>query len=163
MLSPMTNLRKRRVNRTLHGRSVYRPKDVRGHNVFKGYSTPGTGDGVDLFGPAGEAVYAPFAGVVYSHGADTQTLENIYLHRPANKPRGIAEAWAVLAHIDTSKANAEMKPGTVVAAGEVVGHLRGDLRDPHLHYELWLGGKALSAPTGKTYRDKLANLCGLPA
>jgi murein DD-endopeptidase MepM/ murein hydrolase activator NlpD len=162
MLSPVTHLRKRRVNRTLHGRSRYRQTNVPGHNIFKGFSHPGIGDGVDLFGPAGEEVFSPFAGVVYSHGADTQTLENVYLHRPANKRAGVSEAWAVMAHIDTSMAEAEMAPGTRVEAGQLVGQLRGDLKDPHLHFELWLGGAAVNAPTPAKLRNKIADLCGLP-
>lgn len=55
LLSPMPSLdlRRLRLNRTLHGRSVYRPQDVPGHNVVKGYSTPGVGDALDLFCAAG--------------------------------------------------------------------------------------------------------------
>ena len=120
MVSPMSNLRKRRVNRTLHGRSVYRPRSVRGHNVYKGYSTPGVGDAVDLFGSAGERVVAPFSGVVYSHGFDMQTREYIYLYRPANARKGEKEAWAVLAHIDTSRARNEMEPPHMVAIQEKI-------------------------------------------
>ena len=132
MLSPIADLLKRKLNVTLHGRSVYRPKHVKGHNCFKGYSHPGTGDAVDLFAPAKTPVVAPFDGIQTLWAHDMEKIEVIYLWRPADKKAGVQEATAVLAHINATHEGV----GIAVKAGEVVGHVRGDLKDPHLHFEL---------------------------
>lgn len=70
-----------RVNATLHGRSVHRPVDVPGHNVFKGYSTwetnghVGVGDAVDLFAAPGAPVYAMHDGTITDWRNDASRLE----------------------------------------------------------------------------------------
>ena len=137
---PIYDMKNRRINNTLHGRSVYRPANVSGHNVFKGYTTPGHGAGLDLFGPTGTPVLACFDGKQVSWRNDTTKLEVIYLQ--ATDGSG---AVAVYAHINACY-EAQNK---AVTAGEVVGWLRGDLNDPHLHFEYWPtgSGKALAART----------------
>jgi murein DD-endopeptidase MepM/ murein hydrolase activator NlpD len=156
MLAPIRDFLRRRVNQTLHGRSVYRSADVPGHNVFKGYGTwsgnghKGVGDGLDLFAPAGTPVYAPFDGVQVRWDNDTSKLEVIYLQRADG-------AVAVLAHINATHEG----EGVAVKAGEIVGTVRGDLGDPHLHYELWMGGKAVSARSARKLQQRLAQICGM--
>jgi len=153
MLTPITDLKKRRINKTLHGRSVYRPKNVSGHNVFMGYSSPGTGDALDLFAAGGTEVYAPFDGVQTRWLHDTEKIEVIYLERADG-------AIAVLAHINAYHEGTGIK----VKAGEVVGWVRKDLKDPHLHFELKMpkdGGYSLAGKTPATLRKKLMQLCGM--
>lgn len=144
---PITDLPNRRVNRTLHGRSVYRPQDVPGHNVFKGYTVPGTGDGVDLFGAAGTDVLALGDCQQVRHSNDASRLEVIYLQ---------GDGWlGVYAHINATRTGT----GSSYQAGAVVGKLRSDLGDPHLHFELWIGGTAVSAPTPAEYLKHLCDAC----
>jgi murein DD-endopeptidase MepM/ murein hydrolase activator NlpD len=155
MLTPISKLKERRVNSTLHGRSIPRPVDVPGHNVFKGFGTwaqsgKAVGDAVDLFAPAGTPVVAPFDGVQAIWSNAGSKLEVVYLVRADG-------ATAVLAHIEAT----HRRRGVPVKAGEVVGHVRGDLKDPHLHYELWMGGKAVSAATPAKLRQKIAEICGM--
>jgi murein DD-endopeptidase MepM/ murein hydrolase activator NlpD len=146
MIAPISNFMSRRLNKTLHGRSVYRKQNVSGHNCFKGFTTPGVGDGIDLFGPAGESVYAIEDCTQTRWSNDTTKLEVIYL---------TGKNWvAVYAHIDATHEGTGMK----IMRGEEVGKIRGDLYDPHLHFELWINGRSLSARTSKDLQvmtDKL--------
>lgn len=141
-----------RYNNTLHGRSVYRPQDIPGHNVFKGYSTwasnghRGVGDGLDCFGPARTPVYAMHDGVQTVWRNDTQKLEVIYI-----EGGGITTVYA---HIDAT----HEATGVRIKRGELVGYVRGDLKDPHLHLEVWVDGKAVSSGTPATLATKLIAL-----
>jgi murein DD-endopeptidase MepM/ murein hydrolase activator NlpD len=157
MLSPISDLKKRRINKTLHGRSVYRPRDVPGHNVFLGYSTwaanghVGVGDGLDLFAVGGAPVYAPFDGVQTRWLHDATRLEVIYLERADG-------ATAVLAHVNAKHEGTGIK----VQAGEIVGWVRKDLSDPHLHFELRMPGpKPLTGKTPAQMKKALLALCGI--
>jgi hypothetical protein len=153
-VEPIGDMSSRRTNVTLHGRSVHRPENVSGHNVFKGYSTwaenghHGVGDGVDLFAEAGTEVYAIADGVQTKWQGDATRKEVIYLE---------GEDWlAVYAHINAAKEGTNLK----VAKGELVGKVRSDLSDPHVHFELWLGGSAVHARTSGGLRDTMrAKLC----
>ena len=155
---PILHLATRRVNATLHGRSVHRPVDVPGHNVFKGYGIwsvnghVGVGDAVDLFGDAGEAVFAIADGVQVQWQGDTTRKERVYI---AGHVNGMAYI-AVYAHINAVQEGQNIP----VKRGTIVGHLRSDLADPHLHFELWLAGNTLHAPTPDALRDKIAAKCG---
>lgn len=143
---PLAGLDHCRVNNTLHGRSVHRPADVPGHNVFKGYNAPGTGDAVDLFCPAGSPVVAIADCKQTRHSNDATRLEVVYLE---------GDGWlAVYAHINAMQEGT----GDRLRAGQVVGHVRGDLDDPHLHFELWCNGQAMHAPTPAGLRSKLVAL-----
>lgn len=139
---PIERFATARINESLHGRSVHRPSDVPGHNVFKGYNHPGTGDALDLFAPAGTPVAAICDGAVTLWSNDTEKREVVYLEAP-----GVV---AVYAHIDYLP-RPERIPRPVIR-GEMIGLVRGDLSDPHLHFELWRDGVALSAPTPSALR-----------
>lgn len=136
-----------RLNRTLHGRSVYRRKDVPGHNVVYGYSRPGTGDGVDLFVAAGTEVHAMHDGQV-SRIADRQgKLACVYVQG--------ADVLTVYAHLSIKPS---LDKGDMVRRGQVIGYVGRKLKDPHLHLEVIIDGKPLAAPTAADYADKLAEL-----
>ena len=155
MIAPVSNLLTRRTNRTLHGRSVWRKQDVPGHNVFKGYNTPGVGDGVDLFGAAGTPVYACWDGRVIERRGEGTKTEVIYIKRADG-------AVAVYGHIKAS-----VREGETVWAGQEVGVMNWLLNDPHLHFECWMGGAAVTAKPrvfgnkGNALRDRIAEICGV--
>ncbi|OPZ92218.1 MAG: Peptidase family M23 [Firmicutes bacterium ADurb.Bin419] len=146
MIAPISDFKNRRVNTTLHGRSVYRKQDIPGHNVFKGYSTPGTGDALDIYASSGTEVYAIEDCTQTLWQNDTTKKEVIYL---------TGDNWvAVYAHIDASYEGTNIK----IKEGAVVGHVRGDLTDHHLHFELWINGKSISADTPSKLLVKMAQI-----
>jgi len=154
-IEPIRHMGARPVNLTLHGRSVHRPVDVPGHNVFRGYTTwannghVGVGDGVDLAGAAGTEVYALADGVQTEWRNDMKREEVITVE---------GEGWlATYAHVNAT----HEAVGIRVQQGEVVGRLRGDLASPHLHFELWLGGTAVHAPRPAQLRDLMRARLGL--
>ena len=142
-----------RVNRTLHGRSVYRPADVPGHNVFHGYNRPGWGDGVDLFCLGGTPVRAMEDCRQEMHQGDGTRKEVITL-------RG-AGLLVVYAHISAKYGGR----GAGWRQGDVVGWVRKELGDPHLHLEVFevRGGAEhpLTGATAQRYLARLRALCGL--
>jgi murein DD-endopeptidase MepM/ murein hydrolase activator NlpD len=149
LIAPMTDFEGRRINNTLHGRSVYRSRDVPGHNVFKGWSTwasnghKGVGAGLDVGGKGWvDPVLAICDGELYNWRNDTSKLEVVYLRAPG--------VDAVYAHINFQP---ERTLPARVKQGESIGVVRGDLNWPHLHFELWLNGKAVAAPTPRQLRD----------
>ena len=156
LLEPIKDISTRRTNATLHGRSIYRPEDVPGHNVFAGWQTwadnghHAVGDAVDLFAAGMTPVYAIADGTQTVWRNDTQKTEVIYLE---------GAGWmAVYAHINATHEGT----GMGIPAGGIVGYVRTDLADPHLHFELWLDGKVVSAPTSKGLRNEVAALCKPP-
>lgn len=137
MISPIKNgIANRRYNKTLHGRSVYRKTDVPGHNVVLGYSRPGAGDGLDIFVPAGEPVFAMHDGRINRIADRGGRLACIYV---AGK-----SMTTVYAHLHIHE---RIKLGMVVREGECVGWVGRKLADPHLHLEVWMDGKCISAKT----------------
>ncbi len=145
---PLSAFSTRRVNTTLHGRSVHRPEDVPGHNVFRGYNAPGTGDALDVFCAGGTPVVALADCVQTRHSNDGTRKEVIYLQ---------GDGWlAVYAHIDAASGNT----GTSYQAGDEVGRVRGDLTDPHLHFELWRDGqeRAVNAATPRGLQAAMAGM-----
>ena len=50
----------------------------------------------------------------------------------------------VYAHINIKPA---LQLGSRVQAGQVIGYVDRKLKDPHLHLEVWMDGKALAART----------------
>jgi murein DD-endopeptidase MepM/ murein hydrolase activator NlpD len=146
-VEPIKDMDSLRLNNSLHGRSVHRKEHVRKHNVFKGYLNPGTGDAIDLFCKKGEPVRSIADGVQITHRADEEKEEVIYVQ---------GSDWlAVYAHINATRNGANHK----FKQGEIVGTVRGDLNDPHLHFELWLDGKAVHAPSpGKLRMEMMARL-----
>lgn len=149
LVPPIDSFTLRRVNNTLHGRSVYRPEDVPGHNCFRGYSewdrngNIGVGDALDLFSAKKAPVYAIGDCTQTRWKNDATRLEVIYLE---------GDNWvAVYAHINATHEGTGIK----LKAGDIVGHVRGDLSDPHLHFELWVDGKAIAASTAKMLQTKM--------
>jgi len=148
---PISGFAGRRINQTLHGRSVYRKTDVPGHNVFKGYNHPGTGDALDLAGDGWTTpVVAVCDGAITRWQFDTDRKEVIYFEGVEDN----RQILAVYAHIDR---NESIKLGARVAKGTQLGVLRGDLNDPHLHFELWVGvtGLAVAGPTPEALRRNM--------
>jgi murein DD-endopeptidase MepM/ murein hydrolase activator NlpD len=140
-----------RVNRTLHGRSVYRKIDVPGHNVVNGYSRPGTKDGVDLFCPAGTPVMATHAGVVTRVADRDGLLGCIYIK---GQVRG-HEVLVVLAHLHIKDA---VVFGSDIEDGQIVGYVGRKLKDPHLHLEVVIDGVPISGRTAKKYVAELVKI-----
>jgi murein DD-endopeptidase MepM/ murein hydrolase activator NlpD len=144
------NLLGRRVNRTLHGRSKYRPANVSGHNVVRGYNHAGTGDAVDLFGNAGEPIYAMLDGRVTAITDGNGRLSAVYI------------SGKVGSHlVDTISAHVRLKDGLhvgqAVHRGEVIGYIGRELVDPHLHLEVWIGGAALAAKDAAGLAKKISD------
>lgn len=149
------NITKCRLNVTLHGRSRYRRKNVSGHNVIKGYLVPGTGDALDIFIPpdrpadAGAPVYATHDGVVTHIGDRYGKLACLYLEGKV----GNRKVTSVYAHVNYKSG---VLVGSKIGRGQVIGYIDDDLRDPHLHFELWDNGSALTARTPLELARKMA-------
>jgi murein DD-endopeptidase MepM/ murein hydrolase activator NlpD len=147
---PSLDLRRLRVNKTLHGRSVYRPDDVPGHNVIHGYLHPGTGDALDLFCPAGTPVRAMHDGRVSRIVDRTGKLGCVYL---------VSTRWlTVYAHLHVRE---ELRVGDLLDAGTLIGWVGRLVNDPHLHLEVWQRDDrwhAISAPTPAQLRQKIIGL-----
>lgn len=146
------NLAAMRVNRTLHGRSRWRKINVEGHNVYKGYNTPGTGDGVDYFCAAGTQIKSMIDGKVTHIGERNGVLSCMYIE-------GIHEGH----NITIVYAHVSIKPSILkrseVKRGMIVGFVGKLLKDPHLHMEVWIDGVALNDKTPKGLAAKIAGLC----
>ena len=134
---PMSNLAARAINETLHGRSVYRPVDVPGHNVFDGYSEwetnggHGVGDAIDFAAAPREPVLALGDATQTLWRNDATCLEYVQLQGVT----ATGQKWrATYAHINAT----HEATGIKITAGETVGLVRGDLSEPHLHFELWM-------------------------
>lgn len=129
-----------RLNRTLHGRSKFRIKDVPGHNVVKGNSKPGHGDGLDCFLPVGTEITATHTGEITYVGDTKEKLSAMYLEGVQNGH----EITTVYAHL---KYKPDLKAGRHIIAGQVVGWVDRKLKDPHLHVEIWIDDQALAEST----------------
>lgn len=138
----------RRLNRTLHGRSVHRKEDVPGHNVILGYSRPGIGDALDLFAAAGEPVYSMHSGRVVRVADRDGRLSCVYVSG--------AGITTVYAHLNIRE---RIKQGAVVSEGEIIGWVGKKLADPHLHLEVWVGGRSVSARKPVLLAERIASLC----
>jgi murein DD-endopeptidase MepM/ murein hydrolase activator NlpD len=150
MTSPLSGgILGRRYNRTLHGRSVYRPKDVPGHNVILGYSRPGTGDALDVFVPAGEPVFAMHDGRINRIADRGGRLSCVYV-----AGKGVTTVYAHL-HI-----RERIKLGMRIHERELIGWVGRVLRDPHLHLEVWIGGRAVSARRPSELALKMSEATG---
>ncbi|MEN6521277.1 MAG: M23 family metallopeptidase [Armatimonadota bacterium] len=148
MVSPIKGgIANRRYNKTLHGRSVYRKMDVPGHNVVLGYSSPGVGDGLDIFTNAGEPVFAMHGGRINRIADRNGRLACIYI---AGK-----DMTTVYAHLHIHE---KIRLGTVVREGECIGWVGRKLKDPHLHLEAWTGGKCISAKTPAQLAVKIGQI-----
>jgi len=147
LVAPIERFATARVNRTLHGRSVYRDSNVPGHNVFRGWSTwaqnghTGVGAGLDIMGQGWRTPVVAICDCTQTLWRNDATkLEVIYIEAP-----GVV---AVYAHINARHEGT----GKRWRKGETIGVVRGDLGDPHLHFELWLDGKAVAAPSPEKLR-----------
>lgn len=139
------DITKLRVNRTLHGRSVYRVKDVPGHNCFKGYNHPGTGDGLDVFAPAGTPIYSPITGTITNLMDLGGSREGVYI-----AGNGYT---VVMAHLHLRDG---IQTGVSVQPGDTIGYVGRKISDPHIHIEVWAGAKALSARTARALSKLIA-------
>lgn len=137
----------RRYNRTLHGRSVHRKIDVPGHNVVVGYSRPGTGDALDIFARAGEPVFAMHDGKIDRLADRDGRLSCIYVTGNATT--------TVYAHLHIKET---VKLGMQVHKGELIGWVGRKLWDPHLHLEVWLDEKVVSAKTPELLAAQIEEL-----
>jgi murein DD-endopeptidase MepM/ murein hydrolase activator NlpD len=158
LVPPIEGFATETINTTLHGRSVYRSQDVPGHNVFKGWETwannghVGVGDGLDVEGVGWRTpVVAVCDGVQTVFRNDMTKLEVVYIEGD-----GVV---AVYAHINAAYEGT----GKRWKQGETIGVLRGDLNWPHVHFELWLDGKAVSDPTPEGLRAKMLGLFAPPS
>ncbi|NQV71798.1 aminotransferase class III-fold pyridoxal phosphate-dependent enzyme [bacterium] len=95
--------------------------------------------GVDLFRPAGAAVYAPLHGTVHSSCAHHELFDYggciVLEHRPKNGP----VFWTLYGHLSYNSA-VSAKKGTAVVAGEPFAEL-GSYEEnggwvPHLHFQI---------------------------
>ncbi len=95
--------------------------------------------GLDLFMPAGTPVFTPLDAVVKSVEIETAPLSYGGLialkHRPEGCPPFVT-LWGHMAH-ESVRA---LKPGQVLKAGDLVGHM-GDIHEnggwtPHLHFQI---------------------------
>ncbi|MCG8458920.1 MAG: aminotransferase class III-fold pyridoxal phosphate-dependent enzyme [Holophagales bacterium] len=100
--------------------------------------------GIDLFQPAGSAVYAPLAGTIHSLADNDQPFDyggTLVLEHRVSDDRGELVFYSLYGHL--SKASLEGKfEGMVVEEGDELGHL-GEVGEnggwaPHLHYQLTL-------------------------
>ena len=153
LIAPIEKFGTATINNTLHGRSVYRSEDVRGHNVFKGWSTwasnghRGVGDGLDIGGQGWRTPVVAVCDSVQTYFAnDMSNLEVVYL-----EGGGIT---AVYAHVNAAYEGT----GKHWEQGETIGVLRGDLSAPHLHFELWVDGAIIAAQTPEGLRAKMLGL-----
>jgi murein DD-endopeptidase MepM/ murein hydrolase activator NlpD len=151
LTSPMPDIdiRKARINKTLHGRSVYRPEDVPGHNVIKGYSTPGVGDALDIFASAGTVVRAMHDGRITRIADKHGKLACVYIQG--------ARWLTIYAHLHIREC---LRLGDYISCGTCIGWVGRQLEDPHLHLEIWerrADGTwiAWSARTPREYKRKL--------
>jgi murein DD-endopeptidase MepM/ murein hydrolase activator NlpD len=149
---PGLNLSSLPVNSTLHGRSIFRHRDVPGHNVDLGYSHPGTGDAVDVFCKAGQEVVAPFAGKV-TRVADAHGRFGCVELEGAHDGE---HCRAALCHLHVHDS---IKVGVTVKPGQRLGWIGRILDHPHLHFELWIDGAPISDPKPRDMRNKIATLC----
>ena len=146
MRSPLSEfITKLRVNKTLHGRSVYRKKDVPGHNVFQGYNSF-DGDAVDLFALAGTPVIAMESGRV------TECVDE----GPKSRLKVVGEYSIMYAHINVKDI---IHVGSEITEGQVIGYIGKEIKDPHLHLELRKNGVSISASTAKGLVKKISSLC----
>ena len=148
-----------RLNKTLHGRSVHRPANVRGHNVFKGYKHPGTGDGGDLFCEAGTPVKAMHSGQIgyINRDRDNAPKGQDYGPKSVLYLEGVQQTidvTTVYAHIHIKD---DLKAGKSVTAGQVIGYVGRLIRDPHLHLEVWIDGKAISGKRPAAWAESVAS------
>ncbi len=150
LIAPIERFGTARINNTLHGRSVYRDENVSGHNVFKGWTEwaqnghVGVGAGLDVMGQGRRTPVVAICDCTQTRFRNDMTkLEVLYIEAP-----GVV---AVYAHI-----NARFEgTGKRWKQGETIGVVRGDLNDPHLHFELWLDGRSIASPTPEELRARM--------
>lgn len=95
--------------------------------------------GVDLFMPAGTPLYTPLAATVISVEIEHDPLGYGGLIKLEHRPDGcppFVTLWGHMAH----EALNRLKPGQLLQAGDLVGHM-GDIHEnggwtPHLHFEI---------------------------
>lgn len=116
---------------TLHGRSAQKTEDDGGHNVFNGFSSPGTGDAVDMGGEYGMPLLAMFNGTITNEGSGRYSRVILRSEGYANK----IEAW--YCHVGRKLPN-----GTKVNAGDAIATL-GASSIHHVHLEVWVDGKSI--------------------
>ena len=142
------NLTNVRVNRTLHGRSKYRPVNVSGHNVVTGWYLNMDRDGIDWCVPSGTPVYASHDGVAGIRERNGILACVIIIGTGSD-----SIYRSVYAHLSIKS---DLKSGDKVKQGQCIGYVGKKLNDPHLHYELWKNGQGICAKTPAGLSAKLA-------
>jgi murein DD-endopeptidase MepM/ murein hydrolase activator NlpD len=143
------------VNETLHGLSRYRREFVPHHNVVMGNSVPGTGDAIDLFVEPDRAVFA-FGSCRVVERRKLRTAGWLIVCE------GIALKRQFLACYCHLRLEGLAKFGAVLQPGQIVGHICGDLEQPHLHLEVWQNGVALAAKEPTQLRQMIMFLGAQP-
>jgi murein DD-endopeptidase MepM/ murein hydrolase activator NlpD len=149
LTNPLPNkLTSYRRNRTLHGRTIYRPVNVEGHNCYKGFSHPGTGDALDVFAPAGTPVKAMHAGRVTHIGEREGAKCVVYIEGVQDT----VDVVTVYAHLHLKDS---LHEGSAVISGLVIGYVGKLVKDPHLHLEVWIDGHSISGKTPTALAKKI--------
>jgi len=133
-----------RLNRTLHGRSVYRKQNVSGHNVVRYYNAPGKGDGIDLFDTAGTPVFACHAGKVTRIFDRQGKLSGCYIVGVSGKYVEHDNITTVYAHLHLKDS---IKLNTIIREGDCIGWIGKLLKDPHIHFECEWNGHVICGET----------------
>lgn len=91
--------------------------------------------GVDLAGPIGTPVYAACEGTVVAAGSASGFGQWIVIDHDINGKK----VSTVYGHVDTI----DVSVGQQVTAGQKIGTIgnRGESTGPHLHFEIWEGGR----------------------
>jgi murein DD-endopeptidase MepM/ murein hydrolase activator NlpD len=117
--------------------------------VIRGYRTPGVGDALDIFVPRGTGVRAMHGGWITRIAEPTGRLGCVYV-----EDHGLGSVYA---HLHVA---ADLRLGAWVKEGTWLGWVGWILKDPHLHLELWIDGKAVSARSSAELAKKMARAAG---
>lgn len=128
-------------NNTLHGGSVMHPgnwynKDGTRmpHNVFKGFTTPGVGDAVDITTGYGSPFYAMYDG-------QTEKKNSCVVLTSTDKK---IESWYCHVHNFDSKLGNVTKGTQIGDVGVITKDKKGNEHTiSHVHLEVWIDGKSI--------------------
>jgi len=118
-----------------------------------GWNRDMTRDAIDWFVPAGTPVRAAHPGKVIDIRDRDGRLGCVIIEGRA----GGHVYRSAYAHLHVRES---VKLGDQVSAGTLIGWVGRRLARPHLHFELWIDGQGVTAPTIKGLADKLAKLLG---
>jgi murein DD-endopeptidase MepM/ murein hydrolase activator NlpD len=144
------NLTELPTNKTLHGRSKYRPSNVKGHNVVIGWNIAMDRDAIDWNINSGVPVYASHSGKVEIR--DAKGILSCVIITGTGDDKRYRSVYAHM-HIHDS-----IKNGAIVEKDTLIGYVGKLLKVPHLHYELWIDGQGVCAKSSTELSKKLAKL-----